>query len=151
MIGLIRRAVRATVALAGVIVFASPALAQSRGGGWCPPGQAKKGRCDDWGSWRSRRSDGWCWDRNRDGRCDGVYDRRRDDDVYERNGPVYDRLGRIYDRNRRIYDRNGRVINDREVYDRGGRVTTGDPGKDQIRRTVGDLIDRVRTEARNRR
>jgi hypothetical protein len=46
----------------------------------CPPGHQRKGWCG-WNDARRNPRD-WCWDRNRDARCDRVtarVDRRRDD------------------------------------------------------------------------
>lgn len=175
MKSLLRHAIPLTAAaLVGLIAVASPAVAQpGRGGGFCPPGQAKKGRCENANS--RAQSGEWCWDRNRDGRCDDVYASRRDDGdeddgVYNRRGtvygrnPVYDRNGYpIYDRNGTVignrtggvYDRNGQqVVRDRNgnvVYDRNGNPVYENQGKAEVRSKIGGLIDRARVEARNRR
>jgi hypothetical protein len=165
MKSLLRHAIPLSVAaLVGLFAVASPAVAQpGRGGGWCPPGQAKKGRCGNDVS-RSQNGD-WCWDRNRDGRCDDVYATRRgdgdeDDGVYHQRGSVYDR-NPIYDRNgnvirdRGVYDRNGsQVARDRNgnvIYDRNGNPVYENQGKAEVRSKIGGLIDRARAESRGRR
>jgi hypothetical protein len=115
-----RQVARLLGAAAIVALTATPALAQNWGTGQggprgravrveqgrarpCPPGHQRQGRC----GWNDVRRGGqdWCWDRNRDARCDRVaarVDRRRDsnrprDDRWPRDGrwpgdvPVRDR------------------------------------------------------------
>jgi len=110
----------------------------------------------------SRQGSDWCWDRNHDARCDvGNDDRRQAGVFYDARLGVYrDNRGNIYDRNGRIigrmndrgniYDRDGRVVSrDGRVYDRNGRVI--DTGRDDIRSTVGELIQRAQEIAAGRR
>jgi hypothetical protein len=98
----------------------------------CPPGQARRGWCDD-RDWRRTASRDWCWDRNRDNRCDDarrsrIHDQRR---VYD---PGRDR---IYDARRdRVYGRRGEPVSE---------------GRDDLRDRVATVLDRLRDIQRSRR
>ena len=141
--------------LTALALIAAPVAAQGHGrgvppgiarNGNCPPGLAKQGRC---GYSADQRNGDWCLDRNRDGRCDAVYDNRsrRNDEVYGRNDNDDDDVyrsdsrngGYIYGRDGQVYDRNGNI-----VYDRNGRVTQRDRGKQAIRDHIGDIANRAR-------
>jgi hypothetical protein len=168
---MLRRVLTLSACCAALALTASPTFAQGRNGGFCPPGQAKKGRCGDIRQSQRDRNGDWCLDRNRDSRCDnssvydqrGVYDRRRDNDhdaddgVYNRRqdngGYTYGRDGRVYDRNGRVIDDGrGHVVRDRNgniVYDRNGNPVYDNAGKAQVRSTVGGLLDELRRRRGN--
>ena len=178
MTHMIRRALTLSACCAALALTAAPAFAQGRNGGFCPPGQAKKGRCDNNRQNQQRQNGDWCWDRNHDSRCDNssvndrngsVYDRRRDNDhdadhgVYNRRqdngGYIYGRDGRVYDRNGNVVSdpirdgRDGRqVVRDRNgnvVYDRNGNPVYETAGQSQVRSNVGGLLDELRRRRGN--